>query len=179
MDFNSSLFLYSKWLGYATIVCLVVAIISFVVGCSFRFRLVGVTSFMGVLTIGTFALGLSFFPHQEIPGATRYSLIYDNGANYAVVAVAPDIEKSAIEPTLLQAAEDLYSYGRTGTGGNNVFTIKLRTVLHPQAGISQPLYLGEAKRDLISLTDKEKEVEVDVFDDNIDKLPTFNLQPNQ
>ena len=171
MDFNSNLFLYSKWLGYATIACLVVAIISFVVGWSFRFRLVGVTSFMGVLTIGTFALGLSFFPHKEIPGAVRYTLIYDNGANQAVVAVPPDIEKSAIEPTLLQAAEDLYSYGRTGTGANNTFTVKLRTVLHPQTGISQPLFLGEAKRDLISLTG-EKKVDIEVFDQNINQLPT-------
>lgn len=168
MDFNSELFLYSKWLGYATILCLIVAIISFVVGWSFRFRMVGVTSFMGLLTIGTFALGLSFFPHQEIPGAVRYSLIYDNGSNQAVVAVTPDIEKSAIEPTLLQAAEDLYSYGRTGTGGNNQFIVKLRTVLHPQTGVSQPLFLGEAKRELISRDNQE--VEINVFDQNVEKL---------
>ena len=169
MDFNSDLFLYAKWLGYATILSLIVAIISFVLGWSFRFRMVGVTSFMGVLTLGTFALGVSFFPHQEIPGAVRYSLIYDNGANQAVVAVPPDIEKSAIEPTLLQAAEDLYSYGRTGTGGNNQFIIKLRTVLHPQAGVSQPLFLGEARRKLVSQGDKE--VEINVFDQNVKKLP--------
>ena len=169
MDFNSELFQYGTWLGYATIACLVVAVVSFVAGWSFRFRLVGVTSFMTVLTIGTFALGLSLFPHQEIPGAVRYSLIYDNGANQAVVAVAPSIEKSAIEPTLLQAAEDLYSYGRTGTGGNNQFTVKLRTVLHPQTGISKPLFLGEAKRKLISQGDKE--VTIDVFEQNINQLP--------
>ncbi len=170
MDFNSDLFLYGKWLGYATIACLVVAIVSFVAGWSFRFRLVGVTSFMTVLTIGTFALSLSFFPHQEIPGAVRYSLIYDNGANQAVVAVAPNIEKSAIEPTLRQAAEDLYSYGRTGTGGNNQFTIKLRTVLHPQTGISEPLFLGEAQRKIISQGDKE--VKIEIFEQNINKLAT-------
>ena len=172
MDFNSNLFLYGKWLGYATIACLVVAIISFIAGWSFRFRLVGVTSFMTVLTIGTFALGLSFFPHKEIPGAVRYSLVYDNGANQAVVAVPSNIEKSAIEPTLLQAAEDLYSYGRTGTGGNNQFTIKLRTVLHPQTGISQPLFLGKARRELISLGDGDKEVDIEVFEQNIKKLAT-------
>ena len=168
MDFNSELFLYSKWLGYATILCLIVAIISFVVGWSFRFRLVGVTSFMGVLTIGTFALGLSFFPRQEIPGAVRYNLIYDNGSNQAVVAVTPDIEKSAIEPTLRQAAEDLYSYGRTGSGDNQ-FVIKLRTVLHPQTGVSQPLFLGKATRELIFQGDKE--VEISLFDQNVKKLP--------
>jgi len=170
MDFNSDLFLYSKWLGYVTLACLVVAIVSFVAGWSFRFRLVGVTSFMTVLTIGMFALGLSFFPHQEIPGSMRYTLIYDNGANQAVVAVAPNIEKSAIEPTLRQAAEDLYSYGRTGTGGNNQFTIKLRTVLHPQTGVSEPLFLGKARRKFVSQGDKE--VKIEVFEQNINKLTT-------
>jgi hypothetical protein len=169
MDFTSDIFIYAKWLGFATIFCLIVAIVAFVVGWSFRFRLVGVTSFMGVLTAGTFALGLSFFPHQAIPGAAHYTLVYDNGANQAVVAVAPNIEKSAIEPTLLQAATDLYSYGRTGTGGNNQFTVKLRTVLHPQTGISQPLFLGEAKRSLIASGDDQ--VKIKIFDRNLGRLP--------
>ena len=169
MDFVSDLFVYAKWLGIATIACLLVAIVSFVAGWGFRFRMVGVTSFMGVLTAGTFALGLSFFPHKEIPGAAHYSLVYDNGANQAVVAVVPNIEKSAIEPTLLQAASDLYSYGRTGTGGNSQFTIKLRTVLHPETGVSQPLFLGEAKRSLIASGDED--IQINVFQRSLEELP--------
>ena len=162
-------FTYAKWSGIATIACLIVAIVSFIAGWSFRFRLVGVTSFMGVLTTGIFALGLSLFPHEEISGAVRYSLVYDNGANQAVVAVAPDIEKTAIEPTLLQAATDLYSYGRTGVGGNNLFTVKLRTVLHPQTGVSQPLFLGEARRPLVDRSDEN--IDIDVYPENIAQLP--------
>ena len=169
MTFNTDLFTYAKWSGIATLVCLVVAIISFVVGWGFRFRLVGVTSFMTVLTLGIFALGLGLFPHTEIPGAARYALVYDNGANQAVIAVSPNIEKSAIEPTLIQAASDLYSYGRTGTGGNNQFTVKLRTVLHPHEGVSQPLFLGEAKRSLIN-RDNEG-IKIEVFEQNLAKLP--------
>lgn len=169
MDFVSDLFVYGKWLGIGTIFALLVTTIAFVVGWGFRFRLVGVTSFMTVLTLGTFALGLSFFPRVEIPGAVRYTLIYDNGANQAVVAVTPDIEKTAIEPTLLQAASDLYSYGRTGTNGNNQFTVKLRTVLHPQSGVSQPLFLGEAKRSLIATGDDD--IKINVFEQNLKKLP--------
>lgn len=169
MSYTIDFFLYAKLLGIATIISLVVAVIAFVVGWSFRFRLVGVTSFMGVLTLGVFALGLGLFPHADIPGAARYALVYDNGANQAVVAVSPEIEESAIEPTLIQAATDLYSYGRTGTGGNDRFTIKLRTVLHPQSGISQPLFLGTAQR---SITDRSSdEIEIEVFDENIAQLP--------
>ncbi|MEM7756885.1 MAG: Ycf51 family protein [Cyanobacteria bacterium J06638_38] len=170
MTFSTDLFLYAQWSGIATLVCLLVAIVSFVVGWSFRFRLVGVTSFMGVLTAGIFALGLGLFPHTEIPGAVRYSLIYDSGANLAVVAVPPDIEKSAIEPTLIQAATDLYSYGRTGVGGNNQFTVRLRTVLHPQEGVSQPLFLGQAKRMLINQGNQD--IETKVFEQNLQQLPS-------
>ena len=162
-------FTYAKWSGIATIACLVVAIVSFIAGWGFRFRLIGVTGFMGVLTVGIFALGLGLFPHAEIPGAVRYSLVYDTGANQAVVAVSPDIEKSAIEPTLMQAATDLYSYGRTGVSGNDQFTIKLRTVLHPQAGISQPLFLGEAKRSLVGRGGDD--IQIEVYSQNIAKLP--------
>ena len=163
-------FTYAKWSGIATIICLIVAIVSFVAGWSFRFRLVGATGFMGVLTAGIFALGLSLFPHAEIPGAERYALVYDSGANQAVIAVSPEIEESAIEPTLIQAATDLYSYGRTGVGGNNEFTVKLRTILHPQEGVSQPLFLGEAKR---SLFDRSNEnIEIELFSQNIQQLPT-------
>ncbi|MEM9508332.1 MAG: Ycf51 family protein [Cyanobacteria bacterium P01_E01_bin.35] len=170
MTFSTDLFLYAQWSGIATLVCLLVAIVSFVVGWSFRFRLVGVTSFMGVLTAGIFALGLGLFPHTEIPGAVSYSLIYDSGANLAVVAVPPDIEKSAIEPTLIQAATDLYSYGRTGVGGNNQFTVRLRTVLHPQEGVSQPLFLGQAKRMLINQGNQD--IETKVFEQNLQQLPS-------
>lgn len=169
MTLPTDIFVYAKWSGITTVLCLVVAILSFVLGWSFRFRLVGVTSFMGVLTAGIFALGLGLFPHAQIPGAVRYTLVYDNGANQAVVAVAPDIEKSAIEPTLLQAVTNLYSYGRSGVDGNNQFTVKLRTILHPHEGVSQPLFLGEAKRSLIARGDRD--IEINVFSENLTKLP--------
>lgn len=164
------LFACAQWFGIATIVSLVIAVIAFILGWGWRFRLVGVTSFMGVLTAGFFALGLGLFPHAAIPGAARYALVYDNGANQAVVSVSPEIEKSAIKPTLLQAASDLYSYGRTGTAGNDQFTIKLRTVLHPQPGVSQPLFLGTAKRSITARNSED--VEVEVFEQNIAQLPT-------
>ncbi len=169
MIIQTDLLTYAQWSGIATIGCLMLAVIAFIAGWGFRFRLVGVTSFMGVLTLGILALSLGLFTHTEIPGAVRYSLIYDNGANQAVVAVPPEIEESAIEPTLRQAATDLYSYGRTGTNGNDRFTVKLRTVLHPQTGVSQPLYLGQASRSLIERA--EDNIQIDVFTENLAKLP--------
>jgi Protein of function (DUF2518) len=160
MTIPTNLFTYAQWSGIATIVCLIVAVVAFILGWSFRFRLVGVTSFMTVLTLAIFALGLGLFHHATIPGSARYALIYDNGANQAVIAVPSDVGTSAIEPTLRQAAADLYSYGRSGVDGNNQFTVKLRTVLHPQPGVSQPLFLGEAKRSLVARGDENLQIEV-------------------
>lgn len=169
MQLPTDIATYALWSGYGTIACLVITVIAFIAGWGFRFRLVGVTSFMGVLTAGIFALSLGLFSHTEIPGAVRYSLIYDNGANRAVIAVSPNIETSAIEPTLRQAAIDLYSYGRTGTNGNDRFTVGLRTVLHPETGVSQPLFLGQATRSL-SVRD-ESNLEIEVFAENLTQLP--------
>ncbi len=169
MQLPTDIATYALWSGYGTIACLVITVIAFIAGWGFRFRLVGVTSFMGVLTAGIFALGLGLFSHTEIPGAVRYSLVYDNGANRAVIAVSPNIETSAIEPTLRQAAIDLYSYGRTGTNGNDRFTVGLRTVLHPETGVSQPLFLGQATRSL-SVRD-ESNLEIEVFAENLTQLP--------
>jgi hypothetical protein len=71
---------------------------------------------------------------------------------------------------LRQAASNLYSYGRTGTNGNNNFTVRLRTVLHPNDRTSQPLFLGEAKRSLINRQDNN--IAIEVFEKNLQQLPT-------
>lgn len=168
MTLPTNLFTYAQWSGIATIVCLLATIVAFILGWGFRFRLVGVTSFMTVLTVGIAALGLGLFPHTEVPGAVRYSLVFDNGANQAVIAVSPEVAESAIEPTLRQAAADLYSYGRTGSNGNDRFTVKLRTLLHPQPGVSQPLYLGQVKRSLIA---RDDDLQIEVFAKNLAQLP--------
>jgi hypothetical protein len=173
MTLPTDIFIYARWSGIATIGFLVVTIIAFLASWGFRFRLVGVTSFMGVLTAGIFGLGLGLFPHQTIPGAARYSLVYDNGANLAVVTVPQEISKSAIEPTLRQAASDLYSYGRTGVGGDDNFTIRLRTVLHPKPEISQPLFLGVAERSLLVRNDEN--IKIQILDKNLKQLP---VKPN-
>ncbi len=166
---STDLLTYAQWSGIATLACLLLTVLSFIVGWGFRFRLVGVTSFMGVVTLSILALGLGLFTRVEIPGATRYTLVYDNGANQAVVVVSPAIEESAIEPTLRQAAVDLFSYGRSGLDRDNKLTIKLRTVIHPEPNMSRPLYLGQIKRSLAAKNDENMEVEI--FSQNIAQLP--------
>ena len=168
MELPTDIITYSIWSGYLTIALFLLTLIAWIAGWGFKFRLVGATSFMGVITASIFALSLGLFTHTTIPGAARYSLVYDNGSNKAVIVVPPDIEKSAIAPTLRQAVADLSTYGRTGTNGNDQFSVAIRTVLHPQDTISIPLYLGQAKRSFS--TGNNEDLTIQVFENNLQTL---------
>jgi hypothetical protein len=149
----------AKWSGILTLVCAAIAVLAFVLQWGVRFRFVGITGFMGVLTGGLFALGLVPLTHTVIPGATRFSVIYDSGATQAVIAVAPKITRPELEATLQQAASDLFSYGRLGRG-NEKLTVRARTIIHPKPGVSEPLYLGEVKRSLRTREDADMSLEI-------------------
>ena len=149
----------AKWSGILTLVCAAIAVLAFVLQWGVRFRFVGITGFMGVLTGGLFALGLVPLTHTVIPGATRFSVIYDSGATQAVIAVAPQITRSELEATLQQAASDLFSYGRLGRGDEKL-TVRARTIIHPQPGVSEPLYLGEVKRSLRTREDADMSIQI-------------------
>jgi hypothetical protein len=167
MDNTFDLALYAKYCGYATIIFLVLTIIAFIFKWGFRFRFVGVTSFMGVVTASIFALSLGLFTPIRIEGAIRYHLVYDNGANQAVITVPASINQQEIDATLRQAAEDLFSPGRLGLGGDQLI-IRMRSIFHVKNGISQPLYLGEVKRSLANRQDEKMEIKI--FTDNFKKL---------
>lgn len=136
---------FSKWLGIATLALAALTVLAFVLNWGFRFRLVGITAFTGVLAGGVFALGLGLFQRVEIPGAVRYSRVFDDGARQIVIAVAPDITETQLEATLQQAASDLYSPGRAGAG-QMPLVIRARTIVHPQPGVSEPIFLGQVQR---------------------------------
>jgi hypothetical protein len=168
---NSQLITYSGWFGIATIAFAIFTIVAFILQWGIRFRLVGVTGFMGVLTGSIFALGLGLFTHQLVPGSVRYSLVYDTGASQTVIAVAPTVTESELEATMRQAASDLYSPGRFGAGGDKKMTIRVRTIIHPENGVSKPLYLGEVRRALGKRDDEN--MEVDIFRDKLEVLKKY------
>jgi hypothetical protein len=161
---------YAQWSGIATIAFAVLAVLAFILKWGIRFRLVGTTGFMIVLTAGLFSLSLVPLSRTVIPGAAKYTLVYDNGSTQAVIATSPQISPEQLEATLLQAASNLYSYGRLGTRGDNQLTIRARTVIHPQPGVSVPLYLGQIKRTLASREDSNMELQV--YWEKFDELPT-------
>jgi len=82
---------YTQWSGIATLVFAALTVLSFILKWGIRFRLVGATGFMVVLTSGLFALSLAPLSRTVIPGAVRYSRVYDNGVTQAVIAIPPQI----------------------------------------------------------------------------------------
>lgn len=163
---NLDFALYTQWSGYATLTFLVLTIAAFLFKWGIRFRLVGTTGFMIVLSIGLFGLSLGLFNRSVVPGAVRYSLVYDNGSNLAVVAVQPDISLSEVDATLRQASNDLFSYGRIGKGDNR-FTVRLRVINHLEPGVSEPLYLGQVRREIAR---EDADLAIQIYQENLDKI---------
>ncbi len=151
-----------------TIAAGILAGLGFLFQWGVRFRLVGVTGFMGVLTGGLFALSVVPFSHTVIPGAVLYNVVFDNGGTQAVISVPPTITKTALEATLQQAAADLFSYGRVGSQ----LVVRARTIVHPQPGVSQPLVLGQATGLLGQRSDKQLAIEL--YPDNLARLSDGN-----
>jgi hypothetical protein len=153
--------IYLRWSAYATIASFVVMVLAFIFKWGFRFRLVGVTSFMTVLTVGIFGLGLGMFDRPTVEGAVRFNRVYDNGADQIVITVPVNINETEVEATLKQAANNYFSLGRISTDGREKMVIRARALIHPQEGLTKPLYLGEARRTLGTKENDQIEVQLD------------------
>ncbi|MBW4690628.1 MAG: Ycf51 family protein [Lyngbya sp. HA4199-MV5] len=160
MLFGFPLVTIALWSGYFTLFCAALMVLGWMLKWGIRFRLVGITGFMGVLTGGLFALGLGLHDLPQIPGAVKFTRVFDSGASQVVIVVPPTITETQLDATLRQAAVDLYSTGRLSQG-EATMTIRARSLLHPQPGVSQPLYLGQIKPSLSSPTDQQAIVEID------------------
>lgn len=158
----------TKYFGIATLTMAGITLLAFVLGWGFRFRLVGITSFMGVLTGGL--LGLSFEPFTQtvVPGAVSYQTVYDSGAAQIVIKVADDISKTELEATLEQAASNLLKPSRLG-GMAQEPTIRARTILHEEGGISRLVYLGQVQP--VRATGTDDSIDITVFDEAFATLP--------
>lgn len=170
MNVNSTFLMYAQWAGILTAVLAVVTVLAFFLKWGFRFRLIGVTSFMAVIAASIFGLGLGLFARTEISGAVRYSLVYDTGGAQTVVTVPPSITDSQLEATMRQVAADLYSPGRSGSG-RDYMTIRVRTIVHPEPGLSQPLFLGEVRRSLAVRYDEK--MAIDIFPEKVAILKKY------
>lgn len=165
---TEQLLTFARWSGYFTLFCAALTGLGWILKWGIRFRLVGVTGFMGVLTGGLFALSLGLYSRPDIPGAVRYWRVFDTGSTQVVITVPNTITESELDATLRQAASKLFSPGRMSQG-EAFITIRARTVLHPEPGVTQPLYLGQVKRSLLNREDNTPIVEI--FADKLAQLP--------
>jgi hypothetical protein len=159
----------TKYFGLATLTMAGITLLAFVLGWGFRFRLVGITSFMGVLTGGM--LGLSFEPFTQtvVPGAVPYRTVYDSGAAQIVIKVPDTISQTELQATLEQAASNLLKPSRLGSVGQQVPTIRARTILHEENGVSQLVYLGQVQP--VREAGAEQSTVVTLFDEAFAQLP--------
>lgn len=132
----------SGWFAIGTLAFGLVTAIAFFLKWGFRFRLVGATGFMGVLTVGFF--GLSFQPlvRMVVPGAVPFETVFDSGSSQVVITVPNAITETELEATLLQAASNLLKPSRIGGPGQTTPTIRARAIVH-QPGISELVYVGK------------------------------------
>jgi hypothetical protein len=134
----------TQWAAIATLTMAGITLLAFFLKWGFRFRLVGITSFMGVLTGGL--LGLSFQPFTRtiIAGAIPYTTVYDSGSAQIVIKVPATITEPELEATLRQAASNLLKPSRLGLPGDTP-TIRARTILHEVKGASELVYIGQVQ----------------------------------
>lgn len=152
----------AKGLAIATLLAALLTVAAFRQDWGFRFRLVGVTSFLAVLVVGSFALSLGLYQYTPVEGSAPYTVTYDTGGTQAVIRVDNSIDPDTLDATLRQAAFGLFSSGRYAQPGESQLLIRARTVIHPSAGISQPLYLGEIRRSLYQRADDNMEVSLNL-----------------
>ncbi|RMG14438.1 MAG: hypothetical protein D6728_02585 [Cyanobacteria bacterium J055] len=158
----------TQWVGILTLVCAVLAVLGFLFKWGVRFRLVGVASFMAVLTVGSFSLSLVPFAPTTVPGSVPYTVVYDNGAAQVVIKVPPTITESELEATLRQAGINQFSSGRLSQG-KRLLVLRARTILHPEDGVSQPVFLGQVIRALDS--NGEDLWDLEIYRDRLAELP--------
>ncbi|HEY9888833.1 MAG TPA: Ycf51 family protein [Candidatus Obscuribacterales bacterium] len=134
----------TQYFGIATVTMAALTVLAFVLGWGFRFRLVGITSFMGVLTAGLFGLSFEPFTRTVIPGAVAFDTVYDSGVAQIVIKVPATITPTELEATLQQAASNLLKPSRLSALGQPP-TIRARTIVHQPGGISKLVYLGQVQ----------------------------------
>ena len=135
-------FLAAKYFALGTLLFGLLTAIAFAFKWGLRFRLVGATGFMGVLTAGLF--GLSFEPLVQtvVPGSVPYATVFDSGAAQVVIAVPNAITETELEATLQQAAINLLKPSRLSGRGQQTPTIRARAIVH-RPGVSELVYVGQ------------------------------------
>jgi hypothetical protein len=148
MSTDPILLVAGEWLGAASGVLAVVTIAAYLLRWGVRFRLVGITSFTALLAVSCLAFAVSYRPRVTVEGAVSVPVVFDNGAELVVAAAPADLPAAAAAATAEQVARNLRGNGRQSEDG--MVRVRLRRVEAVEAGLSRPVVLAEARRDLLS-----------------------------
>ena len=122
------------WLGAAAGVLLLLTLAAFVRSWGVRFRLVGVTSFTGLLALSCLAFAISYSPRRSIEGARVLPVVFDNGADLVVAAAPANLEPASYGPSVEQVARNLRGSGRNASS----VEVRLRRVEPSADGTDRP-----------------------------------------
>ncbi len=132
------------WLLWSALGLGIITIICFLIGWKEKFRFVGATIFTLLLSGSCWAFSQSYSPPETFDGALYLPVVYDNGQDLVVAQAADDFPENAIRPTLEQIAGNLKGGGRNGS----IVHVKIRKLDLISDGISKPIVVGEAIRDI-------------------------------
>ncbi|WP_017328338.1 Ycf51 family protein [Synechococcus sp. PCC 7336] len=136
----------------------------------YRFAFFGYTAFTIVLSVGLAALSFGPIIRTTVPGAAPFTTVYDNGSARAAIAVGADISPEQLELTLLQAAKNLFSSGRY-SANTSTLTIRARTIVHPEPGVSLPIYLGQVRQSMAVRSDPN--IDIEIFSEGFEELNEY------
>ena len=161
------LVLVAEGLAIAMVIFGAITTVAFIAKWGFRYRMVGVTSFTGVLAGGALGLSLALYQRPMIPDAQAFVRVYDSSGGQLVITVDPKITPDQLKATLKQAAIDLSSPGRSSTDG--AITVRARVLVHTEPGLTQPLYVGEAVRSLNSRRNDIENIQIQIDAETLGK----------
>lgn len=144
------LLLAGAWLGAASGALALLTITGYLQRWGIRFRLVGITSFTALLALSCLAFAVSYTPRQVVEGAVSVPVVFDNGQDLVIATAPADLPAASAAPTVEQVARNLRGAGRGGDDGT--VTVRLRRVEALGGGLSRPVVLAEARRNLRSGT---------------------------
>ncbi|MCP9882550.1 Ycf51 family protein [Cyanobium sp. Alchichica 3B3-8F6] len=137
-----------QWLGAASGALAITTVVGYLRRWGIRFRLVGVTSFTALLAVSCITFAVSYAPRVRLEGAVSVPVVYDNGSDLVVAAAPVELPPGAAGPTVLEVAENLRGSGRSSADG--LVHVRLRRVENLGPGLSKPVVLAEATRNLTS-----------------------------
>ncbi|MBD2176316.1 Ycf51 family protein [Pseudanabaena sp. FACHB-1998] len=158
----------AQGMGIFVLACALVTGLAVARQWSWRYRMVGATLFSVVLVVGLFSLSFEPITRTSIEGSVAFKTVFDRFGPQATIVVPPTVTPEQLVSTLKQASSNLFSPGRNSQGAEQL-TIYARTVIHPQEGVSKPLYLGRVKRSLSLRNDPN--IEIEIFPDKFAELP--------